>query len=76
MAVNKEIPVQLHPTMPMEQLVAFINQNFTTISNQLNTYIISDGTNNRIVIGKQTDGTYAIVVSKEGYDVLEALSDG
>jgi len=32
--------------------------------------VVSDGTKNRILIGKAPDGTYGIWVSKPGYDVL------
>lgn len=32
--------------------------------------LVSDGTKNRILIGKAPDGSYGIWVSKEGFDVL------
>lgn len=36
--------------------------------------IISDATDRRIIIGAFPDGTYGIVVSKEGYDVVDLFS--
>lgn len=71
---NPSTPVQLHPSIPQDQLVAMINQNFEALNQQNMTKVISDGSNNRIIIGKLPDGTYGIVVSKEGVDVLNVFN--
>lgn len=70
---NQTAPVQLHPSIPQDQLVAMINQNFEALNQANMTRVISDGTNNRIIIGKLPDGSYGIVVSKPGIDVLNVF---
>lgn len=74
MAVNRDVPVNINPEVPKDQQLAFINQNFQTLSNSLNPFIVSDGTNNRIILGKLPDGTYGLVISKPGYDVSSLFS--
>ena len=70
---NQTAPVQLHPSIPQDQLVAMINQIFEALNQANMTRLISDGTNNRIIIGKLPDGSYGIVVSKPGIDVLNVF---
>lgn len=36
--------------------------------------LVNDGTNNRIIIGLLPDGTFGLIISKEGYDVLSLFS--
>lgn len=67
---NPTTPVQLHPSIPHDQLVAMINQNFEALNQQNTTRVISDGTTNRIIFGRLPDGTYGMVVSKPNVDVM------
>lgn len=56
-------------------MVRTINENFRDIENLFRVIRIKDETGlNRILIGKLPDGTYGIVISKEGEDVLDAFS--
>lgn len=56
-------------------MVRTINENFRDIENMLRVIRIKDEAgNSRILIGKLPDGTYGIVMSKEGEDVLDAFS--
>lgn len=73
MAVNTNTPVQLSPDLDKAQTTAFINENFRALSDSLNPLIVSDGTNNRIMIGKLPDGTYGIIVTAPGYDVTDVI---
>jgi hypothetical protein len=66
---SKQPPVQISPELSKDQMAAFLNQNFNSIADSLNTYVVSDGSNDRIILGKLPDGTYGLVISKEGYDV-------
>lgn len=67
--------VKLHPNMDTATLVAALNQNFALIENLNRTTIYKDETGtNRIIIGKLPDGTWGMVVSKPGVDVLSVFS--
>lgn len=64
--------VRLHSNMTMQQLISALNENFNLLQNQSQTIIIKDEAGqNRILIGRQPDDTYGIVISKAGYDVVE-----
>ena len=67
-------PIHLDPNQEPGQQMAFINQNFQAVANSLNPLIISDGSNSRIILGKCPDGTYGLVISKPGYDVMSLFS--
>lgn len=67
-------PINLDPNQDPSQQTAFINQNFQQLANSLNPYIVSDGTTNRIILGKQPDGTYGLRVSQSGVDVGTATN--
>lgn len=52
-----------------------INSNFDQISDRLITNIIKDETGTpRLIMGKLPDGTYGLVISKEGVDVTTVFS--
>jgi hypothetical protein len=61
--------------MQMDDVVRTVNENFRDIENIFRSIPIKDETGKtRILIGKQPDGTYAIVMTKEGIDILDAYS--
>lgn len=50
---------------------AQVSQNFQEIANKFVTNIITDESGNRrIIFGRLPDGTYGLVISEEGVDVL------
>ena len=61
MAANNEPPVQLHPGQDDSIRTAFINENFRKISDSFNPLRISDGSSDRIVIGRYESSEYGIV---------------
>lgn len=62
--------------MDIATLVNALNQNFNQIQSQDRRKVITDEDgNDRIVLGKQEDGTYAIRVSGDGSDVDTATTD-
>lgn len=62
------------PGMNPANLAAVLNQNFQLMQNFAITQIINDTTGiPRIVFGKLPDGTYGLVISKPGEDVIKAL---
>lgn len=62
--------------MDMATLVNALNQNFNQVQSQDRRKVITDEDgNDRIVLGKQEDGTYAIRVSGAGDDVDTATQD-
>lgn len=68
--------IKLSPQMDMATLVNALNQNFNQIQSQDRRKVITDEDgNDRIVLGKQEDGTYAIRVSGVGDDVDTATQD-
>lgn len=69
-------PLKLTPSMPTEVMIDAINQNFRQIESEARRKVITDENGvDRIVIGRQEDGTYAIKVSGEGKDVNRATPD-
>ena len=61
MAVNNEVPVQLSPNMNNADRTAFINENFRRIHDGFNPLAISDGSSNRLVIGRYDQSQYGMV---------------
>ena len=51
----------MHPDLDKNQTTAFINENFRKISDSFNPLNISDGTTNRITIGKYTTSQYGFL---------------
>lgn len=74
MAVNRDVPVIISPDAPDSQKWAFVNQNFKTIADNINPLIVSDGSNNRVLLGKRSDGSYGLFVSPAGTDVDTATN--
>ena len=68
--------IKLSPQMDMATLVNALNNNFNQVQSQDRRKVITDEDgNDRIVLGKQEDGTYAIRVSGVGDDVDTASQD-
>lgn len=62
--------------MDMPTLINALNQNFNQVQSQDRRKVITDEDGkDRIVLGKQDDGTYAIRVSADNYDVDTASQD-
>jgi hypothetical protein len=61
MAINNDPFIQLQPTIPQANQLAYINDNFRKLSDGFNPLIFSDGTSNRVVIGKYQKGQYGII---------------
>jgi len=67
--------VRLGPQMNTQQLVSALNQNFQNLERMGQTQIFRDENGvNQIIIGKLPDGTYGLVISKPGIDVLSLFS--
>lgn len=65
--------IKLSPQMDMATLINALNQNFNQIQSQDRRKVITDEDgNDRIVLGKQDDGRYAIKVSEDGKDAKTA----
>ena len=61
----------ISPTTPLPQTISQINDAFAKISNENQTKIVKDTTGTpRIIFGRLPDGTYGLVISKEGTDVV------
>lgn len=68
--------IKLSPQMDMATLVNALNNNFNQVQSQDRRKVITDEDGkDRIVLGKQEDGTYAIRVSGVGDDVDTASQD-
>lgn len=68
--------IKLSPQMDMATLINALNQNFNQIQSQDRRKTITDENGyDRIVLGRQDDGTYAIRVSADGKDVDTASQD-
>ena len=68
--------IKLSPQMDMATLVNALNTNFNQVQSQDRRKVITDEDgNDRIVLGKQEDGTYAIRVTGVGKDVDTATQD-
>lgn len=62
-------PLKLTPNMPTEVMIDTINQNFRQLEGESRRKVITDENgNDRIIIGRQENGTYAIKVSLDGED--------
>ena len=63
--------------MTKDQINNIINQNFIDLQNQSVTQIIKDPDDGkrRIIFGKLPNGSYGLVISKKGYDVVEVLEN-
>ena len=64
---------RLTPDMTPEQQARVLNENFALLNGIFSSWVVYDDDNPRIIIGRQPDGDYGIVVSKTGEDVLEAF---
>lgn len=68
--------IKLSPQMDMATLINALNTNFNQIQSQDRRKVITDEDGlDRIVLGKQEDGTYAIRVTGVGKDVDTATQD-
>lgn len=68
--------IKLSPQMDIATLINALNQNFNQVQSQDRRKVITDEDgNDRIVLGKQEDGTYAIRVAGVGDDVDTASQD-
>src|SRR5690606_32555005 len=68
--------IKLSPQMDMATLINALNNNFNQVQAQDRRKVITDEDgNDRIVLGKQDDGTYAIRVAETGKDVNTAQSN-
>lgn len=68
--------IKLSPQMDMATLINALNQNFNQIQSQDRRKVITDEDGfDRIVLGKQENGSYAIKVSEDGKDVNVASQD-
>lgn len=61
MGINNSPPIQLHPYLDKNQTTAFINENFRKLSDGFNPLQISDGTSNRVTIGKYGTSQYGFL---------------
>lgn len=67
--------IPITPGMSAANMAAALNQNFQLIQNFSITQIIKDVHGvPRIIFGKLPDGTYGLVVSKDGIDVTTVFS--
>ena len=67
--------IKLTPNMRIETLVNALNTNFNQIQAQDRRTIIADQDGyNRVILGLLPDGTYGLVISKPGYDVVAVLN--
>lgn len=68
--------IKLSPQMDMATLINALNQNFNQIQSQDRRKVITDEDGfDRIVIGKQDNGSYAIKVSEDGKNANTATND-
>lgn len=68
--------IKLSPQMNTATLVNALNQNFNQVQSQDRRKVITDEEgNDRIVLGRQENGSYAIKVSAPGYNVNTAPDD-
>lgn len=62
-------PLKLTPNMPTDVMIDTINQNFRQLEGESRRKVITDENgNDRIIIGRQENGTYSIKVSLDGKD--------
>lgn len=68
-------PLILTPNMDTSTLVSAINDNFRQLEGENRSKTIRDEDGkNRIILGRFPDGTYGLIISKEGVDVLSLFS--
>jgi hypothetical protein len=71
MAINSKIPTR--GSQPRKD--AEVSKNFQEIANKFITNVIKDENGvRRIIFGKLPDGTYGLVISNDGTDVLDVFS--
>lgn len=59
----------------LEDVIKIVNDNFRDVENIFRVIQIKDDTGtNRIILGRLPDGTYGLVISKEGIDVKTVFS--
>lgn len=74
-ASNFQPPIHIDPTQDSAQQVSFINQNFQSLASALNPIQLSDGNNNRILLGKDSNGNEVLKISKPGFDAYSAADN-
>ena len=68
--INTQIPTSA--SQPLKDTE--YQKNFQVIQNRFITNVVSDTAGDRrIIFGKLPDGTYGLVISKEGVDVLDVF---
>ena len=67
--------IKLSPNMNTATLINALNTNFNIVQSQDRRKVITDenGTN-RIILGRFPDGSYGLIISKPGVDVLSLFS--
>ena len=65
MAANNEQYAQLHPEVDERMKVSLINENFRKVTDSFNPLRISDGTSDRIIIGRYEPSEYGIIGADE-----------
>lgn len=67
--------VRIQPGMDSQMMASVINDNFAMLENLNRTQMFRDenGTN-RIILGRLPDGTYGLVISKPGINVLNLFT--
>lgn len=64
--------IRLQPGMDKDTMVSAINENFELLENLNRTQIFKDEKGvQRIILGRLPDGTWGLVISKTGQDVVK-----
>lgn len=64
--------IRVTPNMSYAQLVAAVNENFALVENINRTQIFKDETGTqRIILGRLPDGTWGLIISRPGEDVVK-----
>lgn len=67
--------IPINPNLDAASFARAVNENFRQLENRERTTIYRDDKGvQRIIIGRLPDGTYGIVISKEGQDVTKVFS--
>lgn len=67
--------IRLQPGIDQSTLISQINENFALLENLARTQIFRDETGtNRIILGRLPDGSYGLVISKPGNDVIKLFT--
>lgn len=61
MASNNNPPVQLHPDLDQSTMVSYINENFRKQADAFNPFRISEGSQDRIIIGRYEQSRYGLI---------------